>query len=81
MKTNWDRMGWVTVFLGAACLSLVAKSPLFANQPTLRNTLKGHTGQVNSVAFSPDGRTLASGSSDQAIKLWDVQTGKEKATF
>src|SRR5688572_27491023 len=37
----------------------------------------GHSGWVYSVAFSPDGKLLASGSSDQTIKLWDVATGTE----
>ena len=40
-------------------------------------TLKGHSGGVWSVAFSPDGKRLASGSSDQTIKFWDTVTGKE----
>ena len=44
-------------------------------------TLKGHTDCVHSVAFSPDGKTLASGSDDKTIKLWDVATGKELATL
>lgn len=38
-------------------------------------TLKGHTMMVSSVAFSPDGRTLASGGDDRKIMLWDIQTG------
>src|SRR5436309_2914659 len=42
----------------------------------LRHTLQGHTNTVNSVAWSPDGQTLASGSSDWTIHLWDVQTGQ-----
>lgn len=37
----------------------------------------GHTFVVSSVAFSPDGKTLASGSADQMIKLWDVASGTE----
>ena len=35
-------------------------------------TLEGHTEFVNSVAFSPDGSKLASGSSDGTVVLWDV---------
>ncbi len=39
-------------------------------------SLQGHTSLVMSVAFSPDGQTLASGSQDETIKLWDVDTGE-----
>src|SRR3954470_2592735 len=52
---------------------------------TLSNELKprtgrqaSHSGVVTSVAFSPDGRTLASGSWDGTIKLWAAQGGKLK---
>jgi WD40 repeat protein len=39
--------------------------------------LKGCEGRVNSVAFSPDGKTLAGGSTDALIRLWNVATGRE----
>jgi len=43
--------------------------------------LEGHTGWVNSVAFSPDGNMIASGSNDDTVKLWDVATGTLKDTL
>ena len=41
----------------------------------------GHTSFIESLAFSKDGKLLASGGADNTIKLWDVSTGNELKTF
>ena len=41
-----------------------------------QNRLTGHTDRVNSVAFSPDGKRIVSGSDDQTLRLWDATTGQ-----
>ncbi len=42
---------------------------------TVNLTLKGHTDTVNALAFTTNGGTLASGSDDKTIRLWDTSTG------
>jgi WD40 repeat protein len=44
-------------------------------------TMRGHAGPIEALAFSPDGKTLASGSYDKTTKLWDVATARERATL
>src|SRR5262245_5384213 len=61
----------VFVFLG--CL-------LSAHGQTLA-TLKGHKHTITCLAWAPDARTIASGSKDETVILWDVAQKKPRATL
>jgi WD40 repeat protein len=47
------------------------------NEPL--HQLKGHTGSIGPIAFSSDGKVLATGADDGTVRLWNPQTGKELA--
>ena len=54
------------------------KTASIRNVKTGKNirVLKGHSGEVNSVAFSNDGKYLATGSWDKTARIWNVKSGK-----
>ncbi len=56
-------------------IALACAAPPALGSSSALGTLVGHTDSVNSVAYSPDGELLASGSSDQTVKLWDPASG------
>ena len=69
--------------LFAVIVGLTVAAPAVADSSTWSrlDTLKGHTGNVYSVAFSPDGALLASGANDHTVVLWEVATGKRLHTL
>lgn len=68
--------------LMATCLAVeVAFLPVIKAQTTEQQKAElliqnGHADSVNTVAFSPNGKILASGGSDKVIKLWNIETGQ-----
>ena len=76
---------WIVIsgVVGAALVGHGAAQAAEANAdriPRLAVQL-GHSGWITSVAYSPDGKTLVSGSADKTIKLWDLTNGKELRTL
>jgi WD40 repeat protein len=62
------------------CLVVIGHAIAWAQKPDIV-LQTGHSsdtvGGVYIVAFSPDGKTIASGGADNTIKLWDIPTGTE----
>lgn len=75
-KISFARKVFISLFL----LVLFSKPIGAAEKPEIFVQL-GHSSSILSIAFSPDGRYLASGSEDMTIKLWDVSTGREIRMF
>lgn len=60
---------------------LVGSGQVFAQSNVETVIQKGHSRYVSSVAYSPDGKYVATGSFDSTIKLWNVASGKEIRTL
>jgi len=62
-------------------IKMLVSDPVYVEEFDELNISKSHSNFVESVSFSPDGRTLATGSDDGTIRLWDISKGSLTRTI
>jgi hypothetical protein len=79
--TNYPDEAWRVQYSPNGAVLAVAAGPVVRMRSTARfdvqKVLEGHRGPVTSLSFAPDGKTIATGSYDLTVRLWDVSSAKE----
>jgi len=69
------------VLVGLWAVLIVGLSDRAARAADEVRRLEGHTDQLTSMALSPDGKLLVTGSDDKTLRLWQFESGKELRTL
>ncbi len=80
----WDGAEQGSIAPGTEPIVVESTAPRVALAPARllsRSILSGHLGQVNRVAYAPDGQTLVTISDDRTIRLWEAATGRPRAVL
>jgi WD40 repeat protein len=84
---DWHELPWPVRILLFGLLAAIPSAAvgfliyLLLPERLIRATFTGHAGQVTSVAFSPDGRLVVSGSVEGAVKIWRAESGQMEQTL